>query len=236
MRGDGFRRRHDKMKLCLRSLLIWAGIPVTCEVFNLFADCIPQAGLARIERGRRRQGVVPNFKIQGEQGEGDVLCELKCMSASASRYPQNRRDGIRATDRRADGLSADYARKAAKVDQEYGGTPVPGPRIPGAPAPPRMVGNCDTSETALLITISKFRKHFSIQTTPQNLGKITSETTFGHWKMVIRPFCAKKEFLRKYPQSRICAVWDSEYAHTVLINDFNRVGSPFRQTWSCKNL
>ena len=35
------------MKLCLRSLLIWAGIPVTCEVFNLFADCIPQAGLAR---------------------------------------------------------------------------------------------------------------------------------------------------------------------------------------------
>ena len=167
MRGDGFRRRHDKMKLCLRSLLIWAGIPVTCEVFNLFADCIPQAGLARIERGRRRQGVVPNFKIQGEQGEGDVLCELKCMSASASRYPQNRRDGIRATDRRADGLSADYARKAAKVDQEYGGTPVPGPRIPGAPAPPRMVGNCDTSETALLITISKFRKHFSIQTTPQ---------------------------------------------------------------------
>ena len=152
MRGDGFRRRHDKMKLCLRSLLIWAGIPVTCEVFNLFADCIPQAGLARIERGRRRQGVVPNFKIQGEQGEGDVLCELKCMSASASRYPQNRRDGIRATDRRADGLSADYARKAAKVDQEYGGTPVLGPRIPGAPAPPRMVGNCDTSETALLIT------------------------------------------------------------------------------------
>ena len=70
---------------------------------------------------------------------------------------------------------------------------------------------------------------------PQNLGKITSETTFGHWKMVIRPFCAKKEFLRKYPQSRICAVWDSEYAHTVLINDFNRVGSPFRQTWSCKH-
>ena len=143
MRGDGWRSRHDKMKLCLRSLLIWAGIPVTCEVFNLFADCIPQAGLARIERGRRRQGLVPDFKIQGEQGEGDVLCELKCMSASASRYPHNPRDGIRAVDRRADGLSADYARKAVKVDQEYGGTPVPGQRIPGAPAPPRVVGRVE---------------------------------------------------------------------------------------------
>ena len=218
------------MKLCLRSLLIWAGIPVTCEVFNLFADCIPQAGLARIERGRRRQGVVPNFKIQGEQGEGDVLCELKCMSASASRYPQNRRDGIRATDRRADGLSADYARKAAKVDQEYGGTPVPGPRIPGAPAPPRMVGNCDTSETALLITISKFRKHFSTQTTPPKPGK-------NHLRNHFRPLeNGYSAILRKYPQSRICAVWDSEYAHTVLINDFNRVGSPLRQTWSCNIL
>ena len=197
MRGDGFRRRYDKMKLCLRSLLIWAGIPVTCEVFNLFADCIPQAGLARIERGRRRQGVVPNFKIQGEQGEGDVLCELKCMSASASRYPQNRRDGIRATDRRADGLSADYARKAAKVDQEYGGTPVLGPRIPGAPAPPRMVGNCDTSETALLITISKFRKHFSTQTTPPKPGK-------NHLRNHFRPLeSGFSAILRKPPMDEL---------------------------------
>ena len=45
----------------------------------------------------------------------------------------------------------------------------------------------DILETALLITISKFRKHFSIQTTPQNLGKITSETTFSHSKVVFRP-------------------------------------------------
>ena len=44
----------------------------------------------------------------------------------------------------------------------------------------------------------------------------------------------KKEFLRKYPQSRISVVRDSVYAHTVLKNDFNRVGSPFRQTWSFK--
>ena len=36
-------------------------------------------------------------------------------------------------------------------------------------------------------TISKFRNHFSIQTTPQNLGKITSETTFSHSKVFFFP-------------------------------------------------
>ena len=49
-------------------------------------------------------------------------------------------------------------------------------------------GKRDISEKALPIKISKFRKHFSIQTTPQNLGKITSETTFDHSKVVFRPF------------------------------------------------
>ena len=98
--------------------------------------------------------------------------------------------------------------------------------------------NRDISETALSTIISKFRNHFSIQTTPQTPEKITSETTFGHSKVVFRPFYAtkKKEFLRKCPQWMICAVRNSVYAHTVLINDFNRVGSPFRQTWLCKNL
>ena len=63
MRGDGWRVRHDAVKLRLRGLLTWAGIPSTCEVFNLFADCIPQEGLSRIERGRRRQGLVPDFMV-----------------------------------------------------------------------------------------------------------------------------------------------------------------------------
>ena len=36
----------------------------------------PQAGLARIERGRRQQGLVHDFKIQGAGGEGDLLCKI----------------------------------------------------------------------------------------------------------------------------------------------------------------
>ena len=71
----------------LRGLLIWAGIPVVCEVFNLFASCFPQAGLNSIERGKRTQGLVPDFKLRGEKGDSDILGELKCMSASEPHYP-----------------------------------------------------------------------------------------------------------------------------------------------------
>ena len=132
------------MKLCIFSLLRWAGIRVVCEVFNLFADCIPQAGLARIERGRRRQGLVPDFKIQGDGGEGDLLCELKFISASRSRYPLNPRERIRAVDRRADLLTEEYAKKAREVDWEYGGTPRPPPLPRGTPAPPRVIGRVES--------------------------------------------------------------------------------------------
>ena len=143
MKGDGPRRRHDAMKLVIRGLLTWAGIPTVCEVFNLFADCIPQDGLARIERGRRRQGLVPDFKLRGKGGEGELLCELKTMSACKSRYPLNPQPGVRAVDRRAEGLTADYARKARNTDREYGGTPRPPPPQQGIQQPPRVVGRVE---------------------------------------------------------------------------------------------
>ena len=41
----------------------------------------------------------------------------------SSRYPRNPRPQKRAVDRRADGLSAEYARKARSVDTQYGGVP-----------------------------------------------------------------------------------------------------------------
>ena len=102
MRGDGWRkrrwgeaRRGDGVKLCIRGLLRWAGLDFDCEVFNLFAHNIPQAGLARIERGRRRQGLVPDFKLREERGEGDILCELKLMSALRSRLtPATQHQGM----------------------------------------------------------------------------------------------------------------------------------------------
>ena len=53
------------------------------------------------------------------------------------------------------------------------------------------LGNA-VSEMALPITETKKRKHFAIESTPQNLGKLTSETTFGHSKVVFRPLLRTK--------------------------------------------
>ena len=56
--GDGWRIRHNNVKEKILSLLKWAGLQVTCELFKLFAGLIPQEGLSRMERGRKRQGMV----------------------------------------------------------------------------------------------------------------------------------------------------------------------------------
>ena len=146
MRGGGWRVKHDSLKLWLRKLLLWAGIPVVCEVFNLFASSIPQAGLSRIERGRKRQGLVPDFKLQGERGPEETLCELKCVNACVTWYPRNPReeDNSRAVDRRADGLTEVYCIKARDTDLLYCGTPKPNRAKGGEPQPIRQVGLVET--------------------------------------------------------------------------------------------
>ena len=83
--GDGWRKRHDQVKMRLLGLLRWAGIEVDCEVFNLFSGLIPQRGLARIEKGRKRRGLVPDFRVRlpaaGGRPDDDkiVLAELKWL-------------------------------------------------------------------------------------------------------------------------------------------------------------
>ena len=144
MKGDGYRIKHDALKLRLRALCLWAGIPVVCEVFNMFSSCIPQAGLSRIERGRQRQGLVPDFKLQGDQGVGETLCELKCINACVTWYPRAPRLEDRAVDRRADGLTEVYAVKARDVDRLYCGTQKPPRARRGAPQPVRQTGPVET--------------------------------------------------------------------------------------------
>ena len=85
MQGDGLRHRHDTIKKGINKLLQWAGVRAECEMFSAFADAIPQQGLNGMERGRRRQGLVPDFKLEGKRDGEEILCELKTMSASVSR-------------------------------------------------------------------------------------------------------------------------------------------------------
>ena len=63
--GNGHKSRHDEMKIALLQKMKWAGMSVRCEVYGLFSCDIPQEGLARMERGQKRQGIVLNFLLPG---------------------------------------------------------------------------------------------------------------------------------------------------------------------------
>ena len=105
-------------------------MPFQCEVFNMFAHLIPQQGLSRMERGRKRQGLVPDFllELDGERGQKrDELAELKVICCCPSRYtlipphPLPDREYVKAVDKRARVLTEEYIKKARNVDRVYGG-------------------------------------------------------------------------------------------------------------------
>ena len=86
--GDHWRTRHDRVKIQIFRLCQWAGLPCQMEVFNLFAGSIPQAGLSRMERGKKIQSIVPDLRIS-LQVEGNPvwsLHKLKVISSSKTRY------------------------------------------------------------------------------------------------------------------------------------------------------
>ena len=62
--GDSWRIRHDTVKIEFNRLFMWSSMRSTCEVFGLFSHLIPQEGLNRLERGRQRQGMVPDFMLE----------------------------------------------------------------------------------------------------------------------------------------------------------------------------
>ena len=119
--GDHWRQRHDQLKHVLHRLCVWAGLPCELEVFNIFSRHIPQAGLARIDRARDRQGMVPDMKVTLNIGgvSRQVLHEIKVISCSQSRYKPSWKN--RGVDKRADDLHKEYVDKAKKADQQHGG-------------------------------------------------------------------------------------------------------------------
>ena len=86
----------------LNRLMFWCNMPATCEVFGLFSHLIPQEGLSRLERGRTRQGMVPDFLLELPSQTGvkeKRLAELKVVNCCPSRYSSG--DKVKAVDRRA---------------------------------------------------------------------------------------------------------------------------------------
>ena len=101
--GDTWRIKHDEIKRTITNLCVYCGIPVTCEVFNLFAHLVPQNGLNRLEKGRRRQALVPDFRmalLDPVEGRRFRLAELKSIVCCRSRYVPGSRQ--KAVNRRSD--------------------------------------------------------------------------------------------------------------------------------------
>lgn len=118
--GDHFRTRHDQIKMVINSLLTWSRIPTTCEVWGLFAHLFPNKALSKIDSHKKRQGLVPDFKLDLPNDSGIVmpqLAELKVISCSESWYKFQSSSSIRGTDRRSQILQTEYKRKARDLDQ-----------------------------------------------------------------------------------------------------------------------
>ena len=125
--GDHWRKRHDKFKMMVHRLCVWAGLDCEVEVFNLFAGSIPQEGLSRMERGRKLQSIVPDLRISlpNEDNLVPSLHEIKIISSCPTRYAPHRRgqEATKAVDVRANQLHQSYVAKARATDQTYCGTP-----------------------------------------------------------------------------------------------------------------
>ena len=108
------------------TMLKWPSIHcASVEVWGLFSHLIPAEALTRMEKGRKRQAIVPDFRLTMPTPTGgsiSQLAELKIISCCESWYPVGSK--VRGTDRRANGLQQEYRKKAKRVDQEVLGLPV----------------------------------------------------------------------------------------------------------------
>ena len=123
LQGDTWRIKHDTVKSELNRLCVWSSLPATCEVFGLFSHLIPQEGLSRIERGRKRQAMVPDFQLEvpcPTGGKVSKLAELKVINCCPTRYSPG--EGDKAVDKRAKLLQGEYRKKARDADRKFGGT------------------------------------------------------------------------------------------------------------------
>ena len=131
--GDSFRHRHDKVKTVINSFCLASNTKVECEVFGVFRDLIPIQALEQedegLQRGRGRQGLLPDFRLELPSAQGEPqsrLAELKCIGAVAKWYPRSGPCGRRkrGVERRSGLLAEEYRKPLAILDQRYHGTQV----------------------------------------------------------------------------------------------------------------
>ena len=121
MKGDGWRTRHDTIKLTLDTILIAMGLDVTTEVYDLFSSTLSAAQKQTLDsvNRRRRQGMIPDFLI-GMPNAIRHLFELKAINLCQSRYSDAR---VNACERRAGSIPNEYVKHAQELDRKHLDTP-----------------------------------------------------------------------------------------------------------------
>ena len=100
-------------------------------MFGAFKDLIPVHALEEedegLQRGRDRQGLLPDFRLEVPSAQGEStyrLAELKTIGAVSKWYPRSggcarRKRGV---ERRSEKLPDEYRRPLALLDERYHGT------------------------------------------------------------------------------------------------------------------
>ena len=128
--GDHFRTRHDTVKTVLNSFCLTSNMKAECELFGAFCDLIPHEATeteAGLQRGRARQGLLPDFLFEIPSSTGlpeSRLAELEVIGAVQTWYPRSggasrRKKGV---ERRQAQLAGEYRRPLVSLDRKYHGT------------------------------------------------------------------------------------------------------------------
>ena len=134
--GGDLTARHDQVKLAINSLILDSGLRADCEVFGLFKSLIPVEAFEQeenLQRGRGRQGLLPDFKLDmpgpgaGPGALGNVvskLAEVKVVGAVESYYPRSGASARakKGVERRAALIHGEYKRPLTALDTRYHGT------------------------------------------------------------------------------------------------------------------
>ena len=124
MTGDGWRRRHDASKWNIYDLLHRCQISIDCEILGIFASCIPQISPFHGLSVRKRQSLVPDFKIPATPPRDDHFGELKCVGFTKSHHTQvTIQERCGAVNLRAKQIGPEYRSKTRTADRKYNLTP-----------------------------------------------------------------------------------------------------------------
>ena len=136
---DHWRKRHDKLKIFLYKLCLWAGFETTCEVYGEFARFISTNSIVESTgktqqqtwnglKVKVRQGCVPDLKVKGDRAMKEsaltALGEVKTLNAG-QRYTNGPKSKKRCVpvNKRQGQIHTEYIRKAREIDAKYNNVP-----------------------------------------------------------------------------------------------------------------